>query len=372
MNKSRLISAIYGVSMALDTGYSIPTLSTLVESATAKIQTDASWLYPHIPGSLGWVLARLIAVLSWGLYQYGGYLARQILPDTATDGNLERHSAIHGITRVAATKSTGVVVATGTNTTVIPVGTRFQRADGALYVCTVEATIALGEADVDVEALVAGEDGDTAADVTLSVISPPVGLDGTVTVGDDGLVGGTDTEGDDSLRERLLLHLATPPAAGTESDYIAWAQAALSTVDQVWVYPQGYGPGTVGVVFTVDGADPIPDAGDIDTVQDYIDSKAPITAAVTVTTPDTQEIDIEFSELGIESGAVLADVKDAIEVEIAGYFATVEPGALVRLSKLGAAVSAAEGEDYHTIIDPAGDVDLPDNTIPILGTITWP
>lgn len=358
--------------MALDTGFTIPTISSLTDTMTAKIQADASWLFPTIPGSLGWVLARLLAVLSWGLYQYGGWIARQTLPDTAGREYLLRHGAIHGLSLTPGTKAAGVVVATGTNTTVIPAGTQFQREDGWLYVSTAEATISGGTADVSVESVLVGEDGNAVEDDELTLVEPISGIDGTVTVDADDLTGGTDVETTESFRERILLRLATPPSVGTEADYIAWTQAALSTVDEVWVYPGGYGPATIGIVFTVDGDDPIPSGGNITTVQNYLDSVAPLLATITVSAPSTQEIDIEFSEIAIESGAVLATVKTLIEAEIAAYFRTVEPAGTVRLSKLGAAASAAEGEDYHTIIDPAADVVLPANTIPIVGTITWP
>ena len=66
---------------------------------------------------------------------------RQSFPDTATDDFLERWAAIWGIIRLAASSSTGSIVATGTATTPIPVGTDYASSDGDIYTTTSAATI---------------------------------------------------------------------------------------------------------------------------------------------------------------------------------------------------------------------------------------
>lgn len=58
---------------------------------------------------------------------------KQSLPDTATGSFLERWSAIWGINRLAATSGNGNVVATGTDTTTVPLDTLFVASDGKIY-----------------------------------------------------------------------------------------------------------------------------------------------------------------------------------------------------------------------------------------------
>lgn len=66
---------------------------------------------------------------------------RQSFPDTATNDFLERWAAIWGIIRLAASASTGNIVATGTATTVIPLGTDYASSDGDIFTTTGAATI---------------------------------------------------------------------------------------------------------------------------------------------------------------------------------------------------------------------------------------
>lgn len=352
-----------------------PTLPTLIESVTADLESQAPWTLPRQAFSPWYYLARTIAGVTWGLYKLIEFVAEQILPDTATADNLERHAALYGLSRTAAAKATGNVEFTGTNSTAIPKGTPLQRADGVAYVTTAAGTISGGLATVAVRAVQGGTAGNAAEDEELTVGVVIAGLDGVATVASGGLTGGTAEETDASLRERVLARLSATPQGGAESDYIAWAQAALSTVDEVWVLTGGSGPGTVTVYFTVDGVSPVPSGGNVSTVQAYIEPLAPVTADVTVAAVVAKTINFTIS-VKKQSGYTNTEVEDAIKAELDAMFrryADVATGGYVRLSQIGGAISAAAGEDYHTIAAPAADVSCAVGEYPVRGTlgITW-
>lgn len=66
---------------------------------------------------------------------------KQSFPDTATDDDLEHWASIWRINRLAASVSSGNIIATGTATTQIPSGTAYSSSDGLIYVSTATSTI---------------------------------------------------------------------------------------------------------------------------------------------------------------------------------------------------------------------------------------
>lgn len=66
---------------------------------------------------------------------------KQSFPDTATDTFLERWAAIFGKIRLAATKSSGNIIATGTATSSIPSGTLYATSDGVIFVSNTTVAI---------------------------------------------------------------------------------------------------------------------------------------------------------------------------------------------------------------------------------------
>lgn len=355
-------------------GFSTPTLAELIEQITSDLETEASWTYPRVKGSVGWAMARVQAGVAWGLYRFGGWISKQVLADTAESDYLARIASLYGITRIPPVASAGDLTFTGTPTTNIPSGTVLVRADGTEYTTDALGTIGGGgDVDIAVTCSTAGEDGDLTAGGTLTLSTPISGVDSEATVAAGGLTGGSDLESDTALRTRLARRLADPPQGGSEADYDLWVRAAVADVDQVWVNNGTYGPGTVQVLFSMLGDDPIPGGSDVTAAQAYIDGPPalnPVTAVVTVEAPTANTIAPNIT-LAIQSGYALADVKASIEAELRALFRTFEPGDTVRLSQISGAISAAPGEDYHTLVSPVAAVTLAANEVPKLGTVTW-
>jgi uncharacterized phage protein gp47/JayE len=251
-----------------------------------------------------------------------------------------------------------------------------RQADGVLFL-TDSATVfgPGGTESVAVTAAVADAASNSPGFTVMELVSP---VDGVESVGAVSLVtpieGGADAETDPDLRARVLQRIRNIPQGGAEADYVAWA-LAVADVNRAWVYPEQLGPGTVVVRFTVtdSAGGPIPDAGQVTAVQEAIDERRPVTAAVTVVAPVAQAIDLTIA---VEPDT--AAVRAAVEAELAALFADEgEPGGTIKNSVLRATLSQAEGETSHVLSNVDGDASgLSDvvvgaNAIPVLGTVTW-
>lgn len=360
------------------TGFTRPTLAALMARARSDLVASLAGAEAKarvaIRGTLEWALPVVSAGAAHLMYGYLDWIARQILPDTADGGSLDRHAAIWGLTRRAASDATGGVTFDGANGTVVPAGWRVLRVgDGAVFTVDAEATVAGGTVTVGVTAEEPGAAGNTSAGAAMRLESPIAGLASDGEVDGGGLAGGSDEESDDDLRARLLARIASPPQGGAAADYEAWA-LSVSGVGRVWVVPAGLGAGTVVVRFITDDVDdPIPSSPTVEAVQEYIDERAPVTAAVYVLAPEALVVGLEVSVT-----PDTADVRAAVEAELRSlFFREGSPGTTIPNSQIRAAISAAEGEVSHTLTSVLGDgTGLSDvvagaNQFPVLGTVTW-
>lgn len=345
-----------------------PELTTLIERAQADIESRLPGANARLRRSLLGVLARMHAGSVHGLYGYLDWLARQIMIDTAEAEHLARWASIWGMSRKPATAATGTVTFSGADGTVIPAGTALQRADGIEYTTDAETTIAGSAASVAITATKPGEAGNAAGGTALTLVSPISGVDSTATVDSAGLAGGADTETDDSLRSRLLARIQQPPHGGATADYETWA-LEVSGVTRAWVYPAELGLGTVTVRFMMDDtyADGIPQAADVQAVQDHIDALRPVTADVTVVAPVAVPLDFTIQltpNTSSVQAAVQAELTDLLRRE-------AEPGGTIPLSHIREAISIASGETDHVLVAPTADVTHNTGEIAVMGSITW-
>jgi uncharacterized phage protein gp47/JayE len=312
------------------------------------------------------VLVRSIAIASHELHGYIEWASAQILPDTAEDEVLARHAAIWGLTRIAATAAIGAVTFTGTAGAIVPAGAELRRGDDARFLLAADVTIGGGgTGTANVTARLAGAAGNAQAGVALQLVAPVAGVQPSAVVAAGGLAAGVDAETDASLRARLLQRIQTPPAGGAAADYVTWA-LAVAGVEKVWVYPLWLGAGTVGVAFVTTGG-AIPGGPLVAAVQAALDLRRPVTAAVTVFAPATQAVALTI-DLAVDTAAIRA----AVLAELTDFFVReAEPGGVIRVSRMSAAISGALGEVAHLLVAPTADIALPAGTIAVLGTVTW-
>lgn len=349
-----------------------PTFSQILDRVQADIDSRLDGTDSRLRRSVLNVLAYVIAGVAHGLYGFIYFLSLQIFPDTAQVEYLNRWGVIWGVERRQAVSATGSVDFTGSNGTVIPLGTELQRSDLAIFVTTEDVTISGGVANADVEAELPGEDGNTVADSVFTFVTPIDGVDAECEVASGGLTGGLDIESDDDYLQRLLEQIQLPPQGGSAQDYIVWAKQ-VTGVTRAWCYPLEDGAGTVTVRFMMDDSydDGIPESGDVSDVQDYIDALKPVTAVLTVEAPTGVELDFEI-ELTINDGYVLADVKESVEANLRDMLIRdAEPGGTINLSRIIETINLSEGVYSCVLNDPSADVVSSAGNISIMGDITW-
>lgn len=340
-----------------------PTLKEIIERLDGDTQSRLS--VPQMRRSNARVFDRVLAGAAHSLYGYIEYLNRQQFFDTAESDYLDRWASIYGLARKKATKASGEVVFRFSGELInVPEGTILQSDDGVQYITTGPVA---SDGNAAIQALNEGTSGNQLEEDVLTLVSPIIGVYSEATIVKLG--GGSEAETDESLRARLLSRVRETPHGGTESDYVQWA-LEVPGVTRAWAFPKEQGEGTVTVRFVCDGMDEIiPDKAMLDKVFEHIDKLRPVTAHLYVSAPEIKSVNIQISGLLPDD----AEVREAVKQELKDLFAREgAPGKRIYLSHIRAAVSAAVGEEDHTIDLPTSDP-LPDNNNELLtlGEITW-
>ena len=220
------------------------------------IETDAKQIYDKIiaglesavgeslyPGDERRIFGEAIAAVFVSLFNQMNDAAKQKMLQYARGDVLDALGERVGVERFAATPAEttlrfSVDAAFGQNI-IIPQGTRATGDSTRFFETTENAVIEAGELYIDVPArsVGAGVDYNDIAVGTINTIVDPVPyVDGvqntTVTAG------GTDTEDDDSLRERIRTAPSTLSTAGPIKSYEYWAKAADQRIADVVVSSQ--------------------------------------------------------------------------------------------------------------------------------------
>ncbi|OGO02360.1 MAG: hypothetical protein A2Y72_02205 [Chloroflexi bacterium RBG_13_53_26] len=122
----------------------------LPTSSTEVIQRAKTAVLREVPGSNPFLrnswIGSIVTSIASRIYDFYLQLKegiKQSIPDTATDEYLVRWASIWGITRLPATGASGIIVFTGTASSVIPAGTVVASSDGIEYETAGDATISL-------------------------------------------------------------------------------------------------------------------------------------------------------------------------------------------------------------------------------------
>lgn len=363
----------------------IPTKASLVAQATADIEGALGVEVPLVDSSVEYVLATNNATLASGNYVALRHVAKQIVPSAGNDDDVLDLHALNWLGnddgRRDAAPATLTLVGTGVTSTVLPAGTQFQRSSDSAPFATLEELVFETD-DIVVVSTAAepgdpgwGDDGNTVAGATFTLVDEVVGLDAEWTVdgtpSDGRIGGGADQETSAALAERINFRAQNPPRGGKLADFVAWT-TEVSGVGRAWAYAGLAGAGTVSVFFTRDAEDnPVPDAALVANVQDYLDIEAPAQAgAVTAYAIVLNKIDVT-----IALTPNTLDVQDAIRTDLNEAFGqrgVAGTGSnYFRRSWLTEAISVAAGETDHDMTEPADDVLLAAGELPALGALTF-
>ncbi|MEJ1358356.1 MAG: baseplate J/gp47 family protein [Candidatus Sedimenticola sp. (ex Thyasira tokunagai)] len=352
-----------------------PDLQTQKERIAGDIEARLPGADPRVRRSLIGELTKVWAGAAHGLQGHISHIAEQILPTTCDADTLD---SIHipwwlPSGRKASAKATGRVTCSGTDGSVIGTGTSLQSGDGREYTTDTEATIAAGTATVAITAVAPGAAGNDNSGITLNFISTVPGVSSQAIVDAPGLSGGTDIESPESALERLKERVQKRHTGRNGNRYESWAKE-VPGVTRAWCFDNWYGIGTVGLFFVRDNdANLIPDAAEVQTVQDYIDPlKGVGMGSFSALAPIPHQVDVT-----IQLSPNTSTVQVAITAELEDFFlreARPEDGegrGKLPLSHVREAVSIAAGEYDHNVPLPAADIVPGNGEMPVLGTITF-
>lgn len=347
-----------------------PTLTTLINRACTTINTYVSNANAFVRESVFNVFAKIIAALHLDLYAYQDELVRNFFISTADINGLTARGGDIGVYRKKASYATGDILIAGTPATPVPRGTAFSAPDAAIYKTTEDVVVgADGNVLARIMATNTGTTGNQAPGTKFALVNPIVGVNSTAAATENGIVGGADIEGVEEYRARLLLALRREAGAG---DTVYYENAALSQpgVTRARAYRTYAGPGTVGVTFMMDNTydDGIPQAGDIDAMQKYLESIMPADLNdLVVFAPTPVVIDIKINNLNPDTVALREDINNALVQQFRNY----DFGESVFRSQVEATIGAVPGEISHTLTMPANDTAVSEYSIAILGSITY-
>ena len=344
-----------------------PSLSDLVASVRSDVETRVAGSTPGVRRTVLGALATALAGAVHGVYGALAARASQSVPYTATDTHLDGWGSLWGVTRKQPTAASGTATATGASGVLIAAGTRLQSAAGAVYSVDVDVSTAGGTASFQLTAVDVGSLGNQPAGAVLTWVNTPTGLASTVTIGADGLAGGTNLESDDGLRARLLARIQAPGHGGNADDYLNWA-LEVPAITRAWVFPLYDGPGTVRVYVANDaytGAD-LAAGGDVAAAQSYVDARRPVTATVEVVAPTAAPVDLTLS-ITPDTAETRAAVEAALQ-ELLLREPVPEGG--LSLNRLIVTIGSAGVDDFEMTAPVAAPAAAAGELL-TLGEITW-
>lgn len=313
------------------------------------------------------------------------WIARQGVPWTATDEQLEGWANLKGITRKPATAASGMVCFQATAGSILPAGTSLSMRDLGTATTTRAATAdATGQVTAPAIMTTSGAVGNIPLDTTVSLTSPILGIQSNGNVA-SAFTGGADIESVDDFRGRMLTAYQTGGKNGNARDYTDWA-LAVPGVTRAWVTPNGFGVGSVVLYVMFDKTNtaqqgfPVgnngsateetryhPATGDQLAVANAVYPLRPVTALVIVCAPIAQLVDFTITNLGEN---ITADTKTAIITALNDLFRRISaPGESLYPSTWNAALDALNLPHY-SVQSPASPITADSSGhMPVLGHV---
>lgn len=321
-----------------------------------------------IPGEESDVMIRLRTLAAEIVKEraYAEYILRQMFPSTATGEYLDLHAAQRGLTRRPATKTTGMVTffpADEIHGSIrIPAGTVLcAHTNMCRFVTDSDVTLEEGEDRVRarVTAAEAGARYNVRGGTVTMMVTPIAGIS-HVSNGAP-FSGGTDTESDDALRERIrdsYAHISN----GANASYYKRLAMSVSGVVSASVVGCGRGAGTVDVY--VVGEDGMSLSSDqMAEVQALLTEGRELNVDVLACDPEAIEVSLYIrlrTMPGYDFDAVAQEVRQAV----ISFIDNLGIGRDVKLSEIGEVIYHIKGvADYRFSEEYGGDCPIADSQI---------
>lgn len=261
-------------------------------------QTDSDW----------YVRSRIVGGMVAGIYADQRKIADDAFPQSARTEALERHLNTwfnEGFN--PATPSEGFARVEGVSGTLISTGLQFlYEPTGNTYQSTEDVTLSATAGLIPIQSVGTGQAQNLLSGAPLLISTPPGGLSPNASASGD-IGDGREAESNEEAAARILARMRSSPRGGTEEDYRQWAIASDPSVVSASIVRWVRGMGTVGVYISAGTSDidaaldeglPIvltPSEDLIETVQEYIDTLAPLTDCPLVYAPTLVEIDVTMN-----------------------------------------------------------------------------
>ena len=300
----------------------------------------------------------------------GEWVLDQSFPQTAQGAYLDRHGEMRGLQRTAAAKAVGtlrfsVTVPPAADVT-IPADTVCMTAGGVRFRTVSDGTLAAGTltADVPAEAVETGSSGNVATGEIRLLAACPVSITGCTNPAP--FAGGSDREGDEAFRQRILESYQRLPNGANAAWYeqTAMSHAGVAAARAVG---RARGIGTVDVYIAT--AAGVPDGTLLAAVQAELQEKREIAVDVQALAPETETVDVTV-QLAVGENRDFTAVKTAMEAAVSGFFSGQLLGKAVRLAELGNRIYQVEGVENYHLLAPTADLAADDGVLPVLGTLT--
>lgn len=341
----------------------IPSLADTLR--TVKRAFKAEYANPQLdafrPTNLLYPFTTVLGYLQQQLYLLMREQASQATPFGATGSNLDDWLEVYGVTVPGESRATGAVQVTGENNKTIPAGTELLRIDDGLILRTTAAvTFGAGPSaiSVGVEAEYLGAEYNTEAGEKLELALIDDDIDPTAI--SEGIDGGADPADEEAKQALMRTRLSQSRIAGSAKDYELLTLGFSASIARVFVEPAGLGPGTV-VIFPIDrnadGAEfwelTIPSTGELAALQAYLERPdvARVNDRIRVRRVTLRDVPISVA-VTPNSAEVQGAIRKSLRRRFYDSYDT--GGYAIPNSELSGAISAAEGEVSHTLIDIDG------------------
>ena len=231
-------------------------------------------------------------------------------------------------------------------------------------------------ASIEVESVGYGAEVNQVGGAQLTFVSPIAGVDTVAPTGYEGLVGGTDAEGVEDYRNRILDEVRAPIAHFNKSTVIKQARK-IAGVTRVFVFEATPAPGQVSIYFTRDNdASIIPSGQEVTAVKDKILEIKPVIiddADVIVASPTPVSVDFTFTALSPNT----TTMQDAIRANLTALMRAAGSGDNVTQDSYRAAIQrtvdreSGDTVSSFTLSAPSGDITINPGEIPVVGTINF-
>lgn len=322
----------------------------------------------EIAGS-GDLSARLYAAAAqiYGLYVQADWVNRQCFPQTAQGEYLDYHAQLRALERKSASHARGEVRFFGDGAAEvdreIPAGTVCMTPGLVSFATTQSGVLAAGESHVDipVRAVEAGTAGNVIAGSVRLLSTVPVGVTGCTNP--CAMSGGGDAEEDEQLRKRILDSFLRLPNGANSAFY---EQGALSFEDVVSAValPRSRGVGTVDVVVATEQG--VPEQELLDSLNAYFGERREIAVDVAARAPRTVTVDVAVQ---IQSSN-MEEASAKVEQAVRNWFSGQRLGENVLRARLGSVVFAVDGVENYVLSEPAADLAMEKDQLPVLGLVT--